>query len=207
MSDEWVPVAEAIARLEEAMSIEKEQAIAGIARLVEAGGVESRIANVSDGSGNPPHRNVTMKSDDWRAIWVLENSDWYKCSKASFPGDPDLPDDIHWLGIQVNRGDLELYIASQRPISGAAGRAPSGDKKTAGNGSRKGRPKGSGYQRADAPLIEEMKQLIANNLALNPRSAAKLVAEKAPGASFDAKVDRLAGGFARREKERNAVPI
>jgi hypothetical protein len=61
--------------------------------------------------------------------------------------------------------------------------------------SRKGRAKGTGYQRADAPLLEKMSEAIANNPALNATSAAKLVANEAEGASFEAKVDRLSRAF------------
>lgn len=61
--------------------------------------------------------------------------------------------------------------------------------------SGKGRAKGTGYQRADALLLDKMREAIANNPALNATSAAKLVASEAEGASFEAKVDRLARAF------------
>ncbi|MEN7537199.1 hypothetical protein [Aurantiacibacter flavus] len=60
---------------------------------------------------------------------------------------------------------------------------------------RKGRAKGTGYQQADAPLLEKMREAIAKNPALNATSAAKLVANEAVGASFEAKVDRLSRAF------------
>lgn len=60
---------------------------------------------------------------------------------------------------------------------------------------RKGRTKGTGFQRADKPLLERMAKEIEVNPALNATSAAKLVADKAEGASFEAKVDRLARAF------------
>lgn len=60
---------------------------------------------------------------------------------------------------------------------------------------RKGRAKGTGYQRADAPLLVKMREAIETNPALNPTSAAKMVADEAEGASFEAKVDRLSRAY------------
>lgn len=60
---------------------------------------------------------------------------------------------------------------------------------------RVGRTKGTGYQLADAPLIEEMRKAIGDDPSLNATSAAKLFADQAKGASFDAKVDRLARAY------------
>lgn len=60
---------------------------------------------------------------------------------------------------------------------------------------RRGRTKGTGYQMADALLLEEMRKAIEADPSLNATSAAKLFADKAKGASFEAKADRLARAF------------
>lgn len=60
---------------------------------------------------------------------------------------------------------------------------------------RRGRTRGTGYQQADAPLLAKMKEAIVSNPALNATSAARLFANEAEGASFEAKVDRLARAF------------
>src|SRR5262249_10350874 len=58
----------------------------------------------------------------------------------------------------------------------------------------RGRPKGSGtYVHADAPLLEEMWQLIKSGTAFSPEGAARAVAPKASGAgTVESKRDRLA---------------
>lgn len=57
---------------------------------------------------------------------------------------------------------------------------------------RRGRTKGSGFQRADALLLDKMQKAIETDPSLNATSAAKLFAHQANGASFEAKADRLA---------------
>jgi hypothetical protein len=74
------------------------------------------------------------------------------------------------------------------------GSAPNGNQARGGR-LRKGRTKGTGFQRADAPLLEKMAEAIAADSSLNATSAAKLVADEAKGASYEAKVDRLARAF------------
>ncbi|WP_394270814.1 hypothetical protein [Qipengyuania sp.] len=61
-----------------------------------------------------------------------------------------------------------------------------------------GRTKGTGYQRADEPLLAKMKEAIISDPSLNATSAAKLFADEAKGASWEAKWDRLAREFRRR---------
>jgi hypothetical protein len=63
---------------------------------------------------------------------------------------------------------------------------------------RRGRAKGTGFQKADAGILEKMKQAIDADPALNATSAARKFANEAPGASYDAKVDRLSRAY--REK-------
>jgi hypothetical protein len=57
---------------------------------------------------------------------------------------------------------------------------------------RRGRPRGAGsYERADAPLLQEMKNLIDEGSAKSVNEAAGLIARKAPGATLDSKAARL----------------
>lgn len=60
---------------------------------------------------------------------------------------------------------------------------------------RRGRTKGTGFQRADAPLLQKMRDAIAADPSLNATTAAKIFADQAKGASFEAKVDRLARAY------------
>lgn len=60
---------------------------------------------------------------------------------------------------------------------------------------RRGRAKGTGFQKADAPLLAKMAKAIKADDSLNATSAAKLFADEAKGASFDAKVDRLSRAY------------
>ena len=60
---------------------------------------------------------------------------------------------------------------------------------------RRGRTKGTGFQYADTSLLGEMRKAIAGDPSLNATSAAKLFADQAKGASFEAKVDRLARAY------------
>jgi hypothetical protein len=66
---------------------------------------------------------------------------------------------------------------------------------------RRGRTKGTGFQLADALLLDEMRKAIEADPSLNATSASKLFADKAKGASFEAKADRLARAF-RAERNR-----
>lgn len=87
-----------------------------------------------------------------------------------------------------------LYAVHVAPVSatleGLSGTFTSG--KTS---SRRGRTKGTGFQYADALLLNEMQKSIEADPSLNATAAAKLVAQRAKGASFEAKVDRLARAF------------
>ncbi len=101
---------------------------------------------------------------------------------------------VYGYPLFVKRRDWGLFLASLGETAQSANFTerqprPSDEK------SRKGRAKGTGYQRADALLLERMRKAIESNPALNATSAAKLVASEAEGASFEAKVDRLARAF------------
>lgn len=61
----------------------------------------------------------------------------------------------------------------------------------------RGRPKGSSMQRADAPLVEEMRQLIASGMVPSWQKAAEAVADRATGTPvFENRVRRLMGRVA-----------
>ena len=66
-----------------------------------------------------------------------------------------------------------------------------------------GRPKGSGsFEAADAPLIDEMHELLQRDPALRHSAtrAARRVVRKAEGASGESTVKRLASGYNRKYK-------
>lgn len=61
---------------------------------------------------------------------------------------------------------------------------------------RPGRPKGTGYARQDAPLHEQMRDLLERGQANSPTAAAKRVAELAYGnGCWESKVRRLVRSF------------
>ena len=61
---------------------------------------------------------------------------------------------------------------------------------------KRGRPLGSGsYEVDDGPLLLEMAELIKTRRARSPNAAAQMVADRAPGASFESKVKRLRDAF------------
>ena len=64
-------------------------------------------------------------------------------------------------------------------------------------GRRSGRKKGSGsYEKQDAPLVEEMKELIDSGDAASPHAAAMQVVGRAKGAGTqESKVRRLVDRF------------
>ena len=64
---------------------------------------------------------------------------------------------------------------------------------------RRGRTPGSGYQRVDEPLIEEMRRLLEERAQPTPEAAAKAVADRAfGGGCWRSKVDRLARRYRRQ---------
>jgi hypothetical protein len=60
---------------------------------------------------------------------------------------------------------------------------------------RSGRTKGTGYQKADAPILEKMREAIDNDPSLNATSAARLFTDEAKGVSVEAKIDRLSRAY------------
>ena len=78
-------------------------------------------------------------------------------------------------------------------------RLPEPAARRAGVAKRRGRPRGSGYQHVDAPLLEEMHRLLEARLEPTAEAAAKAVAGRAYGGGmWRSKVDRLAKGYRRQ---------
>jgi hypothetical protein len=71
---------------------------------------------------------------------------------------------------------------------------------TVGLAKRRGRTIGTGYQKADLLILDQMKIAIDRKPALNATSAARLFTDQAEGTSVEAKVDRLARQYREREK-------
>jgi len=88
----------------------------------------------------------------------------------------------------VRRSDLARALAPAPPSNQKAGR-----RKPSSAAVSRGRPKGSGsLERADAPLIEQMRKLIIEEECVSPTAAAQAVAAYAKGAgTLDSKVRRL----------------
>lgn len=120
-----------------------------------------------------------LKAGDWRGGKVVYNRTATLVSAANLLSE--------WAcDVAVNRADLWREF----PAEGTAMESKPAERKQS-----RGRAKGTGFQRADAPLLKRMAEAIADNPALNATSAAKLVAGEAEGASFEAKVDRLARAY------------
>ena len=100
---------------------------------------------------------------------------------------------IDALGLQFSYADL-WAVLGEAPDAKADMPHPN-MAKTSERKSRTGRRSGTGYQRADAPILALMRNAIDADASLNATSAARKFADQAVGASFDAKVDRLARAY------------
>ena len=85
-----------------------------------------------------------------------------------------------WLEVRFDSADVRALDETHEETAGEKRRRSPG--RTPGSGS---------YAPLDAPLLEEMKRLLAERQELSVNGAAKLVADRAAGASFEAKVTRL----------------
>jgi hypothetical protein len=93
---------------------------------------------------------------------------------------------------EVEKWTLEDQLLAPAPLPCPAG-AQSPQVMPLPTVKRRGRKPGSGSMAmADAPLLDEMRQLIIAGKAFSPEGAAKLVAAKAVGASEESKATRLA---------------
>lgn len=101
-------VKEAIRSLAEAGALSPRDATARMAELARDGLVATRIASLVDGRTHQPRRNVPMARADWIQIFELESGEWHEYGSVSFD------DDNQWLGIEVNRRDLAVYLDSRR---------------------------------------------------------------------------------------------
>ncbi len=102
----------------------------------------------------------------------------------------ELADESTWHDVQFSRGNvLSLWPSSSAQSEKAEG--------------RRGRTKGSGsLEAADAPLLTEMRTLIAEGKAFSPDGAAKMIAHKAKGGGTESsKATRLANRYRESEKK------
>lgn len=142
-------------------------------RAIERGEIRTLGRATED---SPSHE---LKPLDWRGGKVVYNRTATLVSATNLLSE--------WAcDVAINRTDLWAAF----PAAGAPAQP-----KPAQPEVRKGRTKGTGFQRADAPLLAKMGEAIASNPALNATSAAKLFADEAEGASFEAKVDRLSRAY------------
>jgi hypothetical protein len=119
---------------------------------------------------------------------------------------------IEVRGARLDCAGTELLIY-ERALRGASvdGEAEGsailekGSTKKPNTSKRRGRTPGAGsYAAVDAPLLAEMKQLLAEQKALSVHQAAKLVAERAHGGgTIDSRASRLARSY--RASERNGA--
>lgn len=88
-----------------------------------------------------------------------------------------------WLDLRFRAEDVRALA----PHSGLSPNAP--DVKTK---KPRGRPPGSGgFRRADEPLLQEMRRLVTQGVAMSGTDAARIVSPRAKGASAEAAYDRL----------------
>lgn len=140
-----------------------------------------------------------LSGSDESGRWCVVKAD-RETSSYAISHEGDQHETIDVVGLQFSYSDIWTVLGEDPPDPEVEDDLPnrqngSSKSKQYAQNSRKGRAKGTGYQRADAPLLEKMREAIASNPALNANSAAKLVADEAEGASFEAKVDRLARAF------------
>lgn len=104
---------------------------------------------------------------------------------------------FHWkaFGVEFDRSGIETMLAPPKNAEKPADSRQSERKR--------GRGKGDGsMSNADAPLLDEMKQLIADGKAFSPNGAARLVWEKSAGnATEESRVTRLANRYRQAEQK------
>lgn len=128
--------------------------------------------------------------------WTGEGEDWKrpteKVLRSRLTSARDEPS-----GLYVDRQDVAAVLAARWPDEFARTHT----ERTRIDGRvrgpiKRGRPPGSGsYEADDAPLLLEMAELIKARIARSPNAAAQIVAERAPGASFESKVKRLRDAY------------
>lgn len=161
-----------------------ERAERDLHRAIERGAVKTQGRYTSDGISEG------LKPTDWRGGKVVFNRTATLVSAADTLSE--------WAcDVAVSRADLMIEFPSIESALAASNQTPAGPKGEVECATPKarGRTKGTGYQRADAPILREMATAIASNSALNATSAARLFAPEAEGASIEAKVDRLARAY------------
>ncbi len=121
--------------------------------------------------------------EQWAPVYINHAAGDFKFELEN--SDPAFRVTYSVWGMRFGRTDVEDNF----PLAVKASNAVSNSKGT------RGRTKGTGYQKADAPLLEEMRLAIESDASLNATSAARLVATKAKGASYEANVDRLARAY------------
>jgi hypothetical protein len=78
----------------------------------------------------------------------------------------------------------------------AASAAPASEAPAATQPRRRGRPRGTGYLHLDAPLHEQMREMLKQGLANSRTAAAKRLADRAYGTgTWEAKIRRLVRSF------------
>lgn len=104
----------------------------------------------------------------------------------------------------VKRADWTAFLGrllSERYGAGHATLAAGPDRAESERGPRRRgrRPGSGGYVKSDAPLLDEMRKLIADGDASSANDAARIVAPKAKGASLASRQDRLRQRYAKLE--------
>lgn len=103
-----------------------------------------------------------------------------------------------WASLDGAEPIYAIYVAPTKAETDGDRVAP-----MASMAARRGRTKGSGsLEAADAPLLVEMRKMIAAGEAFSPDGAAKLVASRAKGGgTFDSRATRLANRYRASEKK------
>ncbi len=135
-------------------------------------------------------------SDTWEQFhWAAHSSAFSKIELTDWPAETD-NEVIDWQnsGLQTPRGGF-LDVRALRADVQRWHPGPRGQQQA--RAEHRGRKKGSGsYEALDAPLLEEMKRLIAKGDALSNHAAAMKVVDRAEGAgALESKVRRLINRF------------
>jgi hypothetical protein len=201
---EWTPLREAVELMSAAFSVTPEVARQTIAGRLASGVIIAGAGVISGHIGNPCER---IRSTDGRDLMLPPLWDYAKLDDAFWlVGDLGvriLPKAHH---LPVSRLYADVRVLRRNLIGGQVSPAPAQPlvplALPAEQSARQiGRPRGSQYAKADAPLLDEMQDLMDRSIAFSTAGAAAMVAPRAVGGGGDdSKARRLAKAFQAREK-------
>ena len=129
--------------------------------------------------------------------WKAEGEDWKRPTEHVLRTSLTRANDEH-SGLYIDRQEFAALTSARWPeeFGGIHSAAEATNDPRPRRDVKRGRPPRIGsYEKDDAPLLIEMDELIQKGKARSPNAAAREVADRAVGASFDSKVKRLRDAY------------